>query len=100
PKRALFSLNVDSQADHIYQRIKDHSKPGEKTRVIETTGPTVGHTDLQYLSKPFENLVNRTVQGVEEETGKKLHSAERELTYSSQRSTAGTSSKHTVKDST
>lgn len=99
PKRALFSLNVDSEADHIYQRINDHSKPGEKTKVIETSGPTIGHTDLQYLGKPFEKLVNRTVEGVEEETGKKVHSAEGEITYSSNRSSSGTS-KHTVKDST
>lgn len=102
PKRALFSLNVDSEADHIYQRVKDHSKPGEETKVIES-GPTVGHTDLQYLSKPFEKLVNRTVEGVEESTGKKLHSAEGEITYSSQRSSAGTGSSSkskTVKDST
>lgn len=100
PKRALFSLNVDSEADHIYQRVNDHSKPGEKTKVVETTGPTIGHTDLQYLGKPFEKLVNRTVQGVEEGTGKKVTSAEGEITYSSQRSTSGSSTKHTVKDST
>jgi len=103
PKRALFSINVDSEADHIYQRVKDHSKPGEKTKVIETSGPTVGHTDLQFVSKPFEKLVNRTVEGVEEGTGKKIHSAEGELTYSSQRSSSGTGSNSktkTVKDST
>ena len=100
PKRAFFSVNVDSEADHIYQRVDDHSKPGEKTKVIENSGPTVGHTDLQYLSKPFEKLVNRTVQGVEEETGKRVTSAEGELTYSSQRSTSGSSNKHTIKDST
>ena len=100
PKRALFSLNVDSEADHIYQRVNDHSKPGkEKTKVIETSGPTVGHTDLQYIAKPFEKLVNRTVEGVEEGTGKKLHSAEGELTYSSQRTSSGTGTK-TVNQST
>ncbi|KAJ8112481.1 hypothetical protein OPT61_g5155 [Boeremia exigua] len=99
PKRALFSLNVDSETDHIYHRVNDHSKPGEKTKVIETSGPTVGHTDLQFVSKPFEKLVNRTVEGVEEATGKKVHSAEGELTYSSQRSSTGTGRK-TVKDST
>jgi ribose 5-phosphate isomerase B len=102
PKRALFSLNVDSEADHIYQRVNDHSKPGkEKTKVIETSGPTVGHTDLQFVTKPFEKLVNRTVEGVEESTGKKVHSAEGEFTYSSQRSSHGTGSNtKTVKDST
>lgn len=103
PKRALFSLNVDSEADHIYQRVNDHSKPGEKTKVVETSGPTVGHTDLQFVTKPFEKLVNRTVEGFEQETGKKVNSAEGELTYSSQRSSSGTGSSnttHTVKDST
>lgn len=100
PKRAVFSLNVDSEAEHIYQRVNNHSKPGEKTKVFETSGPTVGHTDLQ-LVKPFEKLVNRTVQGVEEGTGKKVHSAEGELTYSSQRSTSGAGgTTKTVKDST
>lgn len=99
PKRALFSLNVDSEADHIYQRVNDHSKPGEKTKVIESSGPTSGHTELQYLGKPFEKLVNRTVQGVEEESGKKVDSAEGEITYSSHRSSSGPS-KHTVKHST
>ncbi len=100
PKRALFALNVDSETDHTYQRVNDHSKPGEKTKVIETKGPTIGHTDLQFVTKPFEKLVNRTVEGVEEEPGKKVHSAEGELTYSSQRSSSGTGSKKTVKDST
>lgn len=101
PKRALFSLNVDSETEHVYQRVNNHSKPGEKTKVIETSGPTVGHTDLQFVTKPFEKLVNRTVEGVEEGTGKKIHSAEGELTYSSQRSGTGSSNTtKTVKDST
>lgn len=100
PKRALFALNVDSEADHIYQRTNDRSKPGEKTKVVESSGPTVSHTDFQYIGKPFEKLVNHTVQGVEEETGKKVTNAEGEITYSSQRSTAGRSSKHTVQNST
>lgn len=99
PKRALFSLNVDSEADHIYQRVNDHSKPGKETKVLETSGPTVGHTDLQFVGKPFEKLVNRTVEGVEQGSGKKIHSAEGELTYSSQRSSSSTGHK-TVTDST
>lgn len=100
PKRALFSLNVDSEADHIYQRVNDHSKPGkETTKVFESSGPTVGHTDLQFVTKPFEKLVNRTVEGVEEGSGKKVHSAEGELTYSSQRSSGGHGTK-TIQSST
>ena len=100
PKRALFSLNVDSEAERIYQRVEDHSNPGNgKTKIFESSGPTVGHTDLQFVTKPFEKLVNRTVEGVEEGTGKKIHSAEGELTYSSQKSSSGTGVK-TVKKST
>jgi ribose 5-phosphate isomerase B len=102
PKRALFSLNVDSEADHIYQRVNDHSKPGnQRTKVIESSGPTVGHTDFQFVTKPFEKAVNRVVEGVEEETGKKVHSAEGEITYSSQRNSSGSGSgTKTVKNST
>lgn len=100
PKRALLSLNVDSQAEHAYQRVDNHSKPGERAKVIETSGPTYGHTDLQLVTKPFEKLVNRTVEGVEESTGKKVHSAEGELTYSSQRSSSGSgSTTRTITDS-
>lgn len=98
PKRALLSLNVDSQTEHVYQRVNDHTKPGGKAKVIETSGPTYGHTDLQLVTKPVEKLVNRTVEGVEESTGKKVHSAESELTYSSQRSTSGSHTR-TVKGS-
>lgn len=87
PKRALFSLNLDSDADHVYQRVDDHSKEGtDKVKVIESKGQTHNHTDLSYVTKPFEKLVNRTVDGVIEGTGKKVHSTEGELTYSTERS--------------
>lgn len=98
PKRALLSLNVDSQTEHVYQRVNDHTKSGGKAKVIESSGPTYGHTDLQLVTKPVEKLVNRTVEGVEESTGKKVHSAKSELTYSSQRSTSGSHTR-TVKAS-
>jgi ribose 5-phosphate isomerase B len=91
PRRALFSLNVDSETEHLYQRVDDHRKDGkEKVKVIESSGPTVGHTDYQFVTKPFETLVNRTVDGIVEGSGKKLHSAEGEVTYSSQKSERGT----------
>jgi hypothetical protein len=97
PRRALFSLNVDSETEHLYQRVDDHRKDGkEKVKVIESSGPTVGHTDYQFVTKPFETLVNRTVDGIVEGSGKKLHSAEGEVTYSSQKSERGTG-KRTVK---
>ena len=98
PKRALLSLNVDSQTEHVYQRVNDHTKSGGKAKVIESSGPTYGHTDLQLVTKPVEKLVNRTVEGVEESTGKKVHSVGSELTYSSQRSTSGSHTR-TVKAS-
>jgi ribose 5-phosphate isomerase B len=87
PKRALFSLNLDSDADHVYQRVEDNSKDGtDRVKVIESKGPTHGHTDLSFITKPFEKTVNRTVNDVIEGTGKKVHSAEGELTYSTERS--------------
>lgn len=93
PRRALFSLNVDSETEHLYQRVDDKRKDGkEKVKVVESSGPTVGHTDYQFVTKPFETLVNRTVDGIVEGSGKKLHSAEGEVTYSSQKSERGTSS--------
>lgn len=83
PKRALFSLNLDSEIDHVRQRVEDHNLEGsERVKVLETKGPTKGHTNLSFVGKPFENLVNKTVDSVVEGTGKKLHTAEGEITYS------------------
>lgn len=80
PKRALFSLNLDSNADHIYQRVEDHNKEGkDKVKVLESSGPTVGNTSLSIVTKPFEQAINRTVEGVIEGTGKKVHSVEGEV---------------------
>ncbi|KAF2242966.1 hypothetical protein BU26DRAFT_570380 [Trematosphaeria pertusa] len=93
PKRALFSLNLDSNADHIYQRVEDHNKEGtDKVKVLESSGPTHGNTNLSFVTKPFEEAVNRTVEGVIEGTGKKVHSAEGELTYDINKSEQETSS--------
>ncbi|EUC30970.1 hypothetical protein COCVIDRAFT_16858 [Bipolaris victoriae FI3] len=81
PKRALFSLNLDTDADHVYQRVEDHSKPSdERIKVLETKGPTHGHTDLSFVTKPFEKTVNRAVENVLD--GKKVVSKEGEITYS------------------
>jgi len=83
PKRALFSLNLDTDADHVYQKVEDHSKDGQDSvRVLESKGPTRGHTDLSYITRPFEKTVNRAVDEVIEGTGKKVHSAKGELSYS------------------
>ncbi|ENI07623.1 hypothetical protein COCC4DRAFT_70224 [Bipolaris maydis ATCC 48331] len=88
PKRALFSLNLDTDADHVYQRVEDHSKPSdERIKVLETKGPTHGHTDLSFVTKPFEKTVNRAVENVLD--GKKVVSKEGEITYSSTSSVVG-----------
>ncbi|KAH9876867.1 hypothetical protein IAQ61_002228 [Plenodomus lingam] len=84
PRRALFSLNLDTDADHVHQRISHHNKDGEdRVRVIETKGPTHSHTDLSYVTKPFEKAVNRAVNEVVDGTGKKVHTAEGQISYSS-----------------
>lgn len=84
PKRALFSLNLDTEADHVHRRVTDFSKEGtDRVKILETKGPTHTHADLTYATKPFERLVDRTVNEVLDETGKKVHFAEGEITYSS-----------------
>ncbi|EFQ85496.1 hypothetical protein PTT_19559 [Pyrenophora teres f. teres 0-1] len=88
PKRALFSLNLDTDADHVYQKVQDHSKDGEDSvRVLESKGPTRGHTDLSYITRPFEKTVNRAVDEVIDGSGKKVHSAKGKLSYSTSSST-------------
>jgi hypothetical protein len=97
PKRALFSLNLDSTADHIYQRVEDHNKEGkDKIKVIESSGPTVGNTSLSIVTNPLEQVVNRTVQSVVDGTGKKVHSVEGEVHTSISKSEKGTGTR-TVK---
>jgi hypothetical protein len=91
PKRALFSLNLESNADHIYQRVEDHNKEGkDKVKVIESSGPTVGNTSLSIVTNPLEQAVNRTVESVVDGTGKKVHSVEGEVHASISRSEEGT----------
>lgn len=102
PKRALFSLNLDTDADHVYQRVEDHSKPAdERVKVLETKGPTRGHTDLSFVTKPFENTVNRAVEEVIDGTGKRIVSKEGEITYStssSSRSKGRSATRHADDD--
>ena len=84
PKRALFSLNLDTDADHVYQKVEDHSKDGdERVKVLESKGPVSGHTDLSVLTRPFEKTVNRAVDEVLDGTGKRVQRAEGEVRYSS-----------------
>lgn len=84
PKRALFSLNLDTDADHVYQKVEDHNKDGvDRVKVLESKGPTHGHTDLSYVTRPFEKTVNRAVNEVID--GRKVKSAEGEISYSTTR---------------
>ena len=90
PKRALFSLNLDTDADHIHERIEDHSQPGPpRVKIVESTGPTHTHSDVQYVTKPFENIVNRTVNEAIESTGKTPRSGTGRISLSSTTTTAG-----------
>jgi hypothetical protein len=72
PKRAHFSLNVNSQAESLYSRVEDgNTKDHEgrpKVKVIESSGPTSGSKHLEFVTKPFEKIVDRTVEG----TGKRV----------------------------
>jgi ribose 5-phosphate isomerase B len=92
PKRAVFSLNVDSNADHYTQHVTEHHPDGtDSVKVIESKGPTHGHTDLSYVSKPFERIVDRAVDDVVKDTGKKVHSVEGDISYSSDTHSSNTS---------
>jgi hypothetical protein len=72
PKRAHFSLNVNSQAESLYSRVEDgNAKDHEgrpKVKVIESSGPTSGSKHLEFVTKPFEKIVDRTIEG----TGKRV----------------------------
>jgi len=86
PKRTVFSLNVDSETDWAHQRIADRSKEGEdRIKVLDTTGPSHGHTDLSVVTKPFEKTVNRVVDDVIQDSGKKVHSVEGDIHYTSEK---------------
>jgi ribose 5-phosphate isomerase B len=60
PKRAIFSLNVNTNAEHFYERIEDHLKD-DKVTVREHKEPLVGNTSVHILTKPFEKKVQRSV---------------------------------------
>lgn len=85
PKRSLFSLNLDTQVEpDSHQRVsRNYDEEGgtDHVKVIETK-PGHTRTDLQYVTKPFETLVNRTVNEVIDGTGKKVRTADGELSYS------------------
>jgi ribose 5-phosphate isomerase B len=92
PKRALFSLNVDSNAEHYHQHVTSHHPDGtSNVKVIETNSPTHGHTDLSYITKPFEKVVNRAVNDAIHDTGKKVHTVSGDVHYTSSKPSTSTS---------
>jgi ribose 5-phosphate isomerase B len=92
PKRGFFSLNIDSQAEHYDQHITEHHPDGtDSIKVIETKGPTHGHTDFSTITKPFERTVNRVVDDVVKDTGKKVERVDGDVRYTSQTSTSSSS---------
>jgi ribose 5-phosphate isomerase B len=76
PKRAAFSINVDSNAAHISARPSSHHRD-------ESTGPTHSHTDISYVTKPFEKTATRAVETVLESAGR----TEGDLRYSNESTT-------------
>lgn len=82
PKRALFSLNLASESERVYQRIEDHNRDpddGDRVRTLESSGPTAGTTQLEFVTRPFEKLVDRTVESVADGAGKKVRTVEGEI---------------------
>lgn len=70
PKRALFSLNIDSNVEHIAPKARDErgtSSSGGKAP--ESTSE--GRTSVQVLTRPFERAVEGVLEDVLERTGEK-----------------------------
>jgi ribose 5-phosphate isomerase B len=64
-RRAFFSLNVDSTADHIYERIEDYNKEKtDRVKVREQSGPLRGSTHLHVLGNPYEKEVQRSIERI------------------------------------
>ncbi|PSN69221.1 hypothetical protein BS50DRAFT_572381 [Corynespora cassiicola Philippines] len=93
PKRALFSLNIDSNAEHIYQRVDDHNN--DKHKVLETSGPVHGSTNLQLVTRPFEKAVERSIERIVD--GKHVADAEGDITYETHQSVNGESPRRSTK---
>lgn len=76
PKRTHISLNVNAQAESLYSRVEDNNRKDQhgnpKVKVLESSGPTSGSKHLEFVTKPFEKIVDRTVDGVLEGTGKRV----------------------------
>jgi ribose 5-phosphate isomerase B len=87
PKRAAFSINVDSNAAHISARPSDH-------HVASTAGPTHSHTDISYVTKPFERTATKAVDTVLESAGK----LEGDLHYSNESTSSNSNTTLSIKN--
>lgn len=81
-KRAFLTLHIDSNAEHVYQRVTKHSSDEgtdagkDHVELLQSKGPVVGHTDVRVVTKPFEKVVNSVVRDVAEGSGKRVVSLE------------------------
>jgi hypothetical protein len=64
-RRAFLSLNVDSDAEHIYERVEDHNKDKkDRLKVREQTEPIAGNSSIQIITRPFEKEVQRSIERI------------------------------------
>ena len=64
-RRGFFSLNVDTNADHILEKTVEKDKDEKDIVKIRQHGePHVGNTSLQVLTKPFEQEIKRSVERI------------------------------------
>ncbi|KAH3915512.1 hypothetical protein HBI56_149290 [Parastagonospora nodorum] len=78
PKRQFFSLNLDSAAEH--------PATDDQSSLV-----TQRHTDFSTITKPFERTVNRAVDDIVKDTGKKVDSVEGNVHYTSNSSSSNSS---------
>lgn len=76
PKRALLSLNLDTDAEHIQQRVNDsrhHNNSSNSPTAATTTSRSQSRDDettrserssINILTKPLEHTIQKTVEGV------------------------------------
>ncbi|KAF2026339.1 hypothetical protein EK21DRAFT_115903 [Setomelanomma holmii] len=87
PKRALFSLNYNSDVEHFDQHVSRKSDQGEDSIKL------FDEREVSHVVRPFKKTVNKAVNEVIKDTGKKVHSVDGDLHYTSQTSKSGTNSK-------
>ncbi|KAH7064159.1 hypothetical protein BKA63DRAFT_179660 [Paraphoma chrysanthemicola] len=82
PKRALFSLNYESDVQHFDQHVSRPTEDDEQDgiKVFETKG----NNEVSKIVRPFEKTVNRAVNEVIKDTGKKVGRVDGDLHYTSE----------------